>query len=179
MPFTQNDIIEQLSYAYLHAVAAASGFACEVVVSRLVDGAGVDARLSWKERLDEASVHTNSDVRIQLKATTKTPPKENGRFSYYLKDVEKYDELRVRSSSFPTLLVVLFLPQNAPEWLTLNHEALPARRCAYWVSLWDAPKTANRSGVTVYLPEQNILTPANLRELVRQFSPDEDVVYGG
>lgn len=88
MPFTQNDIIEQLSYAYLHAVAAASGFACEVVVSRLVDGAGVDARLSWKERLDEASVHTNSDVRIQLKATTKTPPKENGRFSYYLKDVE-------------------------------------------------------------------------------------------
>ena len=179
MPFTQNDIIEQLSYAYLHAVAAASKFACEVVVSRLVDGAGVDARLSWKERLDEASVHTNSDVRIQLKATTKTPPKENGRFSYYLKDVEKYDELRARSGSFPILLVVLYLPQDEFQWLTLDHGALTARRCAYWVSLWDAPATANRSGVTVYLPEENILTPANLRDLVRRLSLDEDVVYGG
>ena len=179
MPFTQNDIIEQLSYAYLHAVAAKAGFACEVVVSRLVDGAGVDARVSWKERFDEASVHTNADLRIQLKATTATPAKENGKFSYFLKDVERYDELRVPGGPFPTLLVVLFLPENALEWLTLDHNALMARRCAYWVSLWDAPATPNRSGVTVYLPEANILTPANLREVVRRLSLDEDVVYGG
>ena len=153
MPFTPNDVIEQLSYAYLHAVAAKAGFACEVVVSRLVDGAGVDARLSWKERLDEASVHTNYDLRIQLKATTAIPPKENGLLSYFLKDVEKYDELRVRSGALPTLLVVLFLPENAVEWLTLDHDAMTARRCAYWVSLWDAPATHNRSGITVYLPK--------------------------
>ena len=114
-----------------------------------------------------------------MKATTKQPAKEGGRFSYWPSDVEKYDELREPTGPLPTLLVVLFLPDNAVEWLTLDHESLVARRCAYWVCLWGAPKTANSSGATVYLPETNILTPDNLRDVIRRLSREEDVVYGG
>ena len=86
MILTRNNILSELSYAYLHAVASRAGFSCEVA-GRHSDGAGVDARVGWKERLDPNTVHTNDDFRVQLKATTKPPTEESGRFSYFLEDV--------------------------------------------------------------------------------------------
>ena len=179
MAFTTNDIIEQLSYAYLHAVAAKARFACEPVVSRQLDGAGVDARVGWKERFDANTVHTNAELRVQLKATTAEPALVEDRYSYWLKDVEKYDELRERSGPFPTLLVVLFLPSAPAEWLSLDHDGLIARRCAYWVSLWGAPAPTTTTGVTIHLPRSNMLTPDNLRDVERRCSIEDDILYAG
>jgi hypothetical protein len=173
---TRNDILAELSYAYLHAIASRAGFSCQVA-DRISDAHGVDARVGWKERFDASTVHTNDDFRVQLKATTKQPKEEDERLSYFLEDVARYDQLRARAGRYPTLLVVLFVPENEAEWLTLDHDALTAKRCAYWVSLWDAPATTNRSGVTVFLPRANILTVENLRRVVQRFAVEEDVVY--
>ena len=40
MPLTENDVKAELSYAYLHAVAARAGFGCEVA-NRHSDNVGV------------------------------------------------------------------------------------------------------------------------------------------
>jgi hypothetical protein len=46
---TEQDIEEQLSYAYLHAVASRAGAGCEVK-GRLADARGIDAQLTvWGE----------------------------------------------------------------------------------------------------------------------------------
>lgn len=176
MALTENDIKAELSYAYLHAVAARAGFGCEIA-GRHSDNAGVDARVVLKERLDPKSVHTNFTIPIQLKATSQPTSLKDDRFSYWLKDVARYDELRERSGPFPTLLVVLFLPEDASQWLELTEDALIARRCAYWASLWDAPLVKNRTGQTLYLPRRNNLTVTGLREVARRMSIEEDVIY--
>lgn len=172
-----NEILSELSYAYLHAVASRAGFACESA-PRQLDNAGVDARISWKGHLDPRSVHTEDDVRVQLKATTKTPAEKDGKLSYYLEDVARYEQYRTRRGHFPILLVVLFLPADAATWLVVTERELLARGCAYWVSLWDAPPKPNTDGVTVHLPRSHMLTPDNLRDVIRRLSIGEEVVYG-
>jgi Domain of unknown function (DUF4365) len=178
MPLTDNDIKAELSYAYLHAVAARAGFGCEVT-GRHSDNAGVDAYVRVKERLAQDVVHTNFCFEVQLKATSQIPAVEAERFSYWFKDVDRYDNLRERSAPMPKLLVVLFLPEDAGKWLEHSEEALVARRCAYWVSLWDAPASANRTGQTVYLPRTNLLSVDGLRHLALSLAREEELRYGG
>jgi hypothetical protein len=175
---TQQNIEAELSYAYLHAVAARAGFGCEVT-ERHSDNAGVDAYVRVKERLADDAIHTNFPFEVQLKATSKLPAIEAERFSYWLEDVARYDALREHSAPMPKLLVVLFLPRDARQWLEHSEESLITRRCAYWVSLWDAPASANRSGQTVYLPRVNILSVDGLRNLARSLAREEDLRYGG
>lgn len=178
MPLTENDIKAELSYAYLHAITARAGFGCEVA-GRHSDNAGVDAYVRVKERLAADSVHTNFPFEVQLKATSKLPTLEAERYSYWLDDIGRYDELRERSGPMPKLLVVLFLPSDAEKWLEHSEDALIARRCAYWTSLWDAPPSANRRGQTIYLPQPNVLSVAGLRSVARQLSREENLCYGG
>jgi hypothetical protein len=77
------------------------------------------------------------------------------------------------------LLVVLFLPADAASWLEHSEEALVARRGAYWVSLWDAPPSANRTGQTIYLPRCNVLSVKGLRRIARGLSREEEFTYAG
>jgi len=88
---TENNIKAELSYAYLHAVAAHAGFACEVA-GRMSDGAGVDALVRFKERLAPDVLLTESIIEVQLKATSEPVSSQNGRYSFFLKR-EHYDKL--------------------------------------------------------------------------------------
>jgi len=178
MPLTTNDIEAELSYAYLHAVASRAQFGCEIA-GRHSDNAGVDAYVRVKERLAQDVIHTNFAFEIQLKATSTKPAMEAERYSYWLKDVDRYDDLRERSSPMPKLLVVLYLPEDASKWLEHSEEGLVARRCAYWVSLWDAPASANRTGQTVYLPRGNLLSVDGIRNLALSLAREEELRYGG
>ncbi|WP_155449362.1 DUF4365 domain-containing protein [Allochromatium palmeri] len=66
----------------------------------------------------------------------------------------------------PRVLVVLALPQDETEWLTITDAELVLRRCAYWVSLANAPERDNRESVTVSLPEHQRFDVAALRALM-------------
>ena len=69
MLLTENNIKAELSYAYLHAVAARAG--CEAVVTgRHSDSDGVDAMITAKERFAPDSLFTNFPIAVQLKATS-------------------------------------------------------------------------------------------------------------
>jgi len=52
---TENDIMAELSYAYLHAVAARAGIGCKVGC-RIDDGASVDAFVRVDEKMASDSV---------------------------------------------------------------------------------------------------------------------------
>jgi hypothetical protein len=112
MPLTENDIKAELSYAYLHAVAARAGFGCEAT-RRTSDNAGVDAYVRVRERLADHAEYTNFLFEVQLKSTSKNPVLEAGRYSYWLDEVGRYDELRDVNAPMPKILVVLFLPADA------------------------------------------------------------------
>ena len=72
-------------------------------------------------------------IQIQLKATVNLGPAKEGYFHFPLKQ-RNYELLRVPTSC-PRLLVVLDLPKNSDEWLTITADELMMRRRAYWLSL--------------------------------------------
>ena len=134
MPLSDNDLRSELSYAYLHAIAAAAGCECQIS-QRLSDNRGIDARLMAHGELAPQPSLTQFDIYIQLKATSQNLISNHGRISFRL-DREQYDKLRNINVGNSWLLVLLRLPENRTDWLGCSPEALTLRRCAYWVSLY-------------------------------------------
>jgi hypothetical protein len=172
----RNDVEAELSYAYLHAVAAATGIGCSVA-DRHLDNAGVDATICARDQFAPDSILTDITLHIQLKATSKQTTASNGKLPYAFNDVKQYDKLR-RVSTVPyRILVVLFLPEDVTEWLQHTEQVLLLKRCAYWVSLRGAPATTNTSSITVYIPVTQIFSPEGLRKLMVRISKQEDLLY--
>lgn len=169
----ENDKKAELSYAYLHAVAAAAGFACSDT-NRHVDGCGVDARVDIRERLDAAARLTEFSLPIQLKATSAKLPVVEDKLSFPL-DVDQYDKLRVTTVSIPKLIVLMTLPQEIESWLNVSAESLVARHCARWTCIQGYPDIANDATVTVRFRLDRVLTPNALREIARRVAMEEDL----
>lgn len=177
MLLTENNIKAELSYAYIHAVAARAGFGCRDG-DRHDDGAGVDAFVRVKERLSPDAVITDFLAEVQLKATSEPPAAQGDRFSFFLKR-DHYDKPRGAENPLRRFLVVLFLPPVQAEWLDHTADQLLLRRCAYWCSLKGAGATANKSGQTVYLPRANVFSVDGLRGLMTRVAMNDEWCDGG
>ena len=175
MLLSWQNIEAELSYAYLHAVASRAGFEC-VVAGRHSDQAGIDAVLRVRERFGPESLLTNFTIEVQLKATSREPILKAGRYSVALQ-VDHYGKLRDASRASPLLLVVLFLPASPEQWLVHSEEHLLTRRCAYWVSLREAPPSESSVKQTVYIPKINCLSAEGLRALADRISRGEVLTY--
>ena len=169
---------EQLSLAVLHATCARAGFGFHIS-GRIQDNWGWDAHADVKERLDPASALFNFRLRFQLKATRQQLTHSNGRYSFPLA-VKHYNDFRLEAGyDSPIYLVVFQMPHGEAEWLSCSPEQLVLRRCLRWVSLRNAPvpDRADQETITVYLPENQVLTPKALRELARTRSLEQWINY--
>lgn len=175
---TSQNVEAEISYAYLHAVCAKAEMECQPA-GRHLHGAGVDATISASDTFALDSIFTDISLHVQLKATTRAPTRRNGRLSYFMSDVSRYNKLRKAGATPRRVLVVLFLPLASSSWLTWSDKSLTLQRCAYWVSLRDAPPSTNSSGQTVYLPESQVFSPAGLRGLIVRLSRDDELIYEG
>ncbi len=88
-----NDVKAELSYAYLHAVAARAGFGCKSG-SRLDDNAAIDAVVSVYRRLAPESLLTDFPIDFQLKATSRPLARLRGGMLSYALPRNQYDRLR-------------------------------------------------------------------------------------
>ena len=175
-PLTPENIESELSYAYLHAVASHAGASC-VVGGRHEDNTGVDAKLVGWGPFPGGGYRTEVDVKVQLKATISVPVEVASAFSYSLKGIQQYDDLRSEAVSTPRILVVLFLPTQATEWITHTNESLSLHKCAYWVSLRGAPPSDNKTAQTVYLPKTQRFDANGLGALFAMISRGETPKY--
>jgi hypothetical protein len=171
------NVESELSYAYLHAVASKAGMACELA-GRHSDNNGVDAHVTAWGPFTGGGYLTEVNMRIQLKATVAVPTDNGTHLSYSLQGIARYDDLRSNTLAVPRFLVVLFLPSTDVDWLVHSVDQLVLRRCAYWVSLRNAPETPNTTATTVYLPKAQIFGPAQLTNLAVQLShPGTQIDY--
>jgi hypothetical protein len=169
LAISKPNIESELSYAYLHAVASRVGAACQSG-TRHHDNSGIDAQLTSWGPFSPGARLKEVDLRVQLKATIERPSVADGYISYFLSGVERYNDLRSATLAIPRILVVLFLAENEQDWLAHTPDELLMRRCAYWVSLRNAPTTTNSSGTTVYIPEHQHFSPDGLRTLLDQLA---------
>ena len=103
---------------------------------------------------------------LQLKATINLRASPDGHYRFPL-NRRNYDLLRVETQT-PRLLVVLHLPRNEEQWVTITAEELVMRRRAYWLNLRNCDATDNQSSVTVRIPMGNVFDVDNLRTLMDQ-----------
>lgn len=178
-PLDPKDIESELSYAYLHAVVSKVGIGCEIA-TRHEDNRGIDVKLTCWEQFQD-SYKEEIDLKVQLKATIKEPSQTDTHFSYFFHfhngSSKPYDLLCEETKHINRLLIVLFLPTNAEEWLNVHPEQLILKKCAYWVSLRGAEMSSNKSGQTVYLPKEQLLTPENLRDVFVKLAKNEHLNY--
>ena len=150
----RNDRAEQLSRAYVQALAAGAGYTTS---TPSLDRDSVDLEI-------HAGGARRPKLDLQLKATTDLGPEIENAYWFSLK-VKNYNDLRVETL-VPRILVVLVLPKSEDKWLTVTAEELILRRCAYWKSLAGAPETTNRSSVAVSVPIGNRFDIHALRSLM-------------
>jgi hypothetical protein len=173
---SEQNIEAELSYAYLHAIATRGGFSCSYS-HRHLDDVGVDAQIHEDGRMLAAdSIHASFALHVQLKATRIVPIEQEGKYSFSL-PLRQYNRLRETRLVIPRILVVLYFPADPAEWLRHSEDALIAKRCAYWVSLRNAPASENVGNQTVYIPRAQVLSITALTDIMTRCSRDEEINY--
>ena len=147
---------EALSRAYVAAVAAGAGYTLAV---QDFDRDGVDVQV-------RAGGAMRPSLDIQLKATVRLKRGEKGEYRYPLQR-RNYDLLRAQSL-VPRVLVVLDLPAEEHQWISVSVDELVMRRCAYWVNLSGLPQTTNKESVTVTIDNKNRFDIETLRDLMNR-----------
>lgn len=175
-PLSLENIESELSYAYLHAIASKAGVACKVA-GRHEDNAGVDASLVGWGPFPDGGWRHEVDLKIQLKATIKQPSTVEDSLSYSLSGIARYDDLRSEALATPRILVVLFLPEEAENWIIHTEDALSLRKCAFWVSLRGAKPSENKTAQTIYLPKTQRFDVDGLTSLMAALSRNEIPTY--
>lgn len=155
-PLTREQSQEALSVAYVRFVAARAGY---VVTKYDPDMDGIDLRISARGLGHPA-------IECQLKATINLRQRADGTRSYALAS-DNYELLRGGAQT-PRLLVILDLPRDEAQWMTITHEQLALRRCAYWVDLTNHPSRDNVSSVTVDVPNDNLFDVDALTKLMEE-----------
>lgn len=153
---SSTDREEALSRAYVAAVAAGAGY---TTAESNLDRDGVDVQV-------RAGGDMRPSIDIQLKATVNLGKASNGAFSFPLKR-RNYDLLR-EPTIVPRVLVVLDLPKDEKEWLSVKPEELVLRRCAYWANLAKSPETENKESVTISIENKNRFNVEGLKALMEQ-----------
>jgi hypothetical protein len=160
--FTTNDVKEELSYAYIHAVAAAAGYSCDRPGK---DRSSIDVTVTFHGKIKGCPIWRPT-VLVQAKATTSVHLNEDAdRFTFHL-PVKNYNDLRQKSQA-PSILVVLVMPKLRDQWLTIDANGLITRRCAFWCSLRGLPDTTNTRTRAVTVLTRNRFDVAALKAIMK------------
>lgn len=166
---TTNDIKEELSIAYVRAVASRAGFAVEEIRK---DRDSIDLKILARGRLTPAATLTAPELAVQLKATVLAAPCGSS-FTFPLPR-KNYDDL-AEKTLVPRILVVFTMPRDPKTWLRCSHGALTLKQCAYWASLRGLPPTTNRTTKAVTLRRAQPFNPTTLRDLLVRVACQEDL----
>ena len=153
---TNADQAEALSRVYASAVAARAGYTTSTPKP---DRDGIDLRI-------QAGGAMRPALDLQLKATVNLERRRDGYVRFPLKR-RNYDLLRIETQT-PRLLVVLDLPSDSNQWMTLTENELVLRHRAYWLSLRTNEETKNKVSVTVEISEGDLFNVESLRCLMER-----------
>ncbi|MBW2737120.1 MAG: DUF4365 domain-containing protein [Deltaproteobacteria bacterium] len=165
---TEKQRREELSRAYLHAVAAVCGFK---VSSWSQDDDCLDMTIGTEGVLGGGTL-ASPKLDVQLKATSDQRRDQQEAVACNV-TLDQYDKL-VRQAATPKILVALMLPQDSTEWVAHSAQELAMRRCAYYVVTtgMSAANTDNNS-ITIHVPKSQPFSPDNLQTLMERLSCGE------
>lgn len=154
---------ETLSQAFIHSIATIAGL--NVEYRSAGNDCGVDGSLrrlkKFKNRLNE----TGLPLDFQLKATINWDIEEHN--VIYDLEAKTYNDfvLRNHDGDPPKILILLCLPSDSSEWLSVDKDRLLLKKCCYWYRILNTELTENQSTIRIRIPVDNIITPESLLSL--------------
>ena len=166
---TDEHRMEQLSRAYVQAVAVVAGCTC----ARPETDYGRDLTIRQIGEVGGRLMPVGRNLDVQLKSTT-AAVLTTGEVVHDLA-ARDYELLRRSTHAAPLYLVLLVQPPDQSQWLTQSEDRLELRHCAYWLSLRRAPVVPNVASVRVRIPRVNQFTPAALTRIMEALRRQEDL----
>ncbi|AYH45104.1 DUF4365 domain-containing protein [Azoarcus sp. DN11] len=158
---------EEFQYACVSALAAHAG------LNRgdfRVDDDSVD--VSFKGLgYHGAGRRRNPIIEFQLKCTSQDLI--NGEVIKFSLKRKNYDDLRGDDVMVPKYLVVMLVPVDKANWITVHRDLLHLPNSCYWLSLRDYPPTNNPEKIVVEVPLANRVTPETLIAMMEAASLGE------
>jgi hypothetical protein len=161
LPITEQHTEESLCRAHIYAVAGVAG------VNHSTDNFdyGVDGRFTPIVRRGDRLVCSGFPLDYQAKATINWELKDY-KIVYDL-EAKTYNDLAHRTPAETSLILILLcLPKERSAWHAANCDETILRNCCYWHTVTGEP-TENAQKKRIFVPSENLLTPASLQELLR------------
>jgi hypothetical protein len=164
----ENDIKEELSRIYLHAIATQLGYSVERPTN---DRDSIDAKICARGKLVSESIFHSPSLEVQLKATSQEYKGDEIAFQLPIKN---YDDLRAPTMN-PRFLMLLLLPRDLSECIAWSPNELLIRGEAYWSSLQGRELCENAYNKTIIINKANRFNAESLKRLMIQASIDKRV----
>ena len=164
-----NDVKEQVSFIYLHALVTTLGYSFE---RTNMDRDSVDASICGKGQIpDSKGVVLSPKIEVQLKATTQ----EVHTLSFRITK-KNYDDLR-QNTMVPRVLVVLFLPADDGSSIKWDLEKISLYGKAYWKSLKGMEAIANTANKTLHFEQSERLSCDVIKQWMISAANREEISY--
>jgi len=165
MSITQQHTQEQLSRAYVMAVAGDAGI--NLLVSREHDY-GIDGTFRPVRIIGSRRVESGIALDFQLKCTTRWEEQET--CIIYDCEADTYNGLVSQDSTEEAtrcMLLVLCLPDTREDWLRVTVDGLAVNGCCYWYRVMGEP-TENTASRRIRIPKEQLFTCGCLNDLMRR-----------
>lgn len=160
MSITEQHTEETLCFAHIFALAGIAG----VNYSANRYDYGVDGHFVPVVTRDARRVDSGFPLDYQAKATVDW--ELVGDHIVYDLEAKTYNDLVSRTPAETTIILILLcLPKNRETWHSTSCDETILRHCCYWYAISGEP-TSNTSTKRIYIPRENLLTPARLNELL-------------
>ncbi|NJP06835.1 MAG: DUF4365 domain-containing protein [Chloroflexaceae bacterium] len=148
---------EELSLAYISALAARSAVQC-TITGKLEYG--VDIYMQTLYSTDGLIIPKTPPVSVQVKAT-KNWQESNGSIVYDM-EVDAYQKLYHQSAA--ARLFLFCLPVCCNDWLNVSVDSMIIRKCCYWYKV--TTPSQNRSKQRIRIPITQLITVDTLPDII-------------
>lgn len=155
---------EDLSCAYISAVAAKAGFNCGTFSGH---DYGIDRIISFVDKINTKMV-TSHPLYIQVKATYVFTEDNVQNCIIYDLDAGTYNMLIRGDLGMPIILVLYCMPRDENEWMSFQEDYTILKHCGYWISLRGFPEVPNTSTRRIRIPKDQIFNELTLKSIMGQ-----------
>jgi len=158
---------EFLHHAHICAIASEAGVNLALGKEKLdygIDGYFAIIQSDAKGKLSQGG----AKIEFQLKASFSKVSIKKDHVSYRM-EADAYNKLVNRAhDGVPVMLILLVLPKEQCQWVSLCKDEMILRKCCYWQFFTDATLSADSKPVKVQFPINQILTPETIVEALQK-----------
>lgn len=163
MSLTRQHTQEDLSLAYISAVAAKAGYNCGRPSGH---DYGIDLEIGDVAQIGQRRVDLGYRLHIQAKASHNFIISDDDKCILYDLKIAAYNMLILEDRGTPAILVLYCMPSDEDDWLSVYEEYTILKHCGYWISLRWMPASTNKETQRIEIPKGQMFTDSSLKSLM-------------